>query len=56
MILRTERRGTDLVSIFVNRERFDDKKSAKLLDRVLFGDLVFGGNALSRDLKGLGER
>jgi hypothetical protein len=56
MILRTERRGTNLVSIFVNRERLDDKKSAKLLDRVLFGDLVFDGNALGGDLKGLGER
>jgi hypothetical protein len=47
---------TDLVSIFVNRERLDDKKSTKLLDRVLFGDLIFDGNALGRDLKGLGER
>lgn len=54
-ILLTEWRGTDLGSITINRERLDGKKSAKLLDRVLFGDLVLDGNALGRVSKSLGE-
>ncbi len=53
MILRTEWGRADLGSIFVNREGLDSKKSAKLLDHGLFGDLVCEGNAFGEDLKSL---
>jgi hypothetical protein len=54
-ILRTDRCGTDHVSIFVNHKSLDDKTSTKLLDCVLFGDSICYGNALGRCLKGCKE-
>jgi hypothetical protein len=56
MILHTERRGTNLVGMFVIREHLDGKQSTKLLDRVLYVDLVSDGNTLCVNFKGLGER
>jgi hypothetical protein len=46
MILHTEWRGTNLVGMFVIRERLDSKQSTKLFDRVLYVDLVSDGNTL----------
>ena len=56
MILHTERRGTNLVGMFVIREHLDGKQSTKLLDRILCVDLVFDGKVLCANFKGLGER
>lgn len=55
MIAHTKGRGTNLVSIDISRERLDNKKSTKFLDRVLFCDLVLNGNAFGGHLEGFGE-
>jgi hypothetical protein len=51
--LHTERRGADLRSIFVYRERLDGNKSAEFLNCLRFGDLISDSNSLGRQLEAL---